>query len=79
MPKDKQLISWITETIQAFNHCKQSLADATLLVHPREGANLALTTDASDSAMGGSVRARRCNLETTWIFLTQILTLSEKV
>lgn len=37
---------------QAFDNCKDSLARATLLVHPDLSADLALTTDASDTAIG---------------------------
>lgn len=34
----------------AFDSCKQRLADATLLAHPRQNARLTLTTDPSDTA-----------------------------
>lgn len=32
--------------------CKTKLAEAAILTHPRVGAKLALTTDASDNAIG---------------------------
>ena len=49
--KERQLI-WSEEMDAAFNKIKRTLAEATLLVHPEEGARLALVTDASDLAIG---------------------------
>lgn len=40
------------ETLQAFQVCKDSLANAALLAHPDCTAKLALVTDASDRAIG---------------------------
>lgn len=40
------------DMLAAFKQCKDSLADATLLAHPDCQADLALVTDASNSAMG---------------------------
>jgi hypothetical protein len=37
---------------KAFEATKETLADATLLHHPVQGAPTALTTDASDTALG---------------------------
>jgi len=48
-------IEWTTELDLAFNHCKEKLAQATLLAHPILDAPLSLTTDASDTAMGAVV------------------------
>ena len=39
--------------VQAFNATKQALADATMLVHPQHDAPIALSADASDTAVGG--------------------------
>jgi len=50
--KDKRPIQWNTEAEEAFEKCKQQLADATLLAHPITNATLALKTDASSTAMG---------------------------
>lgn len=50
--RDKRPIAWTIETERAFEACKNSLADAVLLVHPRDNAPLLLTTDASDLACG---------------------------
>lgn len=49
---DKTPIQWTAEAIEAFNMCKTKLAEVTMLTHPRVGAKLALTTDASDNAIG---------------------------
>ncbi|GFN84906.1 Pol polyprotein [Plakobranchus ocellatus] len=37
----------------AFASCKEALAEATMLSHPKHGAHISLTTDASDQAVGG--------------------------
>nr|XP_012151021.1 PREDICTED: uncharacterized protein K02A2.6-like [Megachile rotundata] len=49
--RDKRF-EWTPEAVNAFNECKASLANATLLVHPTDNAPLILATDASDSAIG---------------------------
>lgn len=50
--KDKRLIECIKEFEAAFNQCKESLSRATMLAHPQPSAELTLTTDVSDTAMG---------------------------
>ncbi len=45
---DSTPINWTTETIDKFNSCKNSLAQAALLVHPAPNENLSLSTDASN-------------------------------
>lgn len=50
---DKTPIIWTPELIANFDECKNSLANATSLVHPKPGAPLALHVDASDYALGG--------------------------
>ena len=54
-PKD---LEWSSELDHAFNQAKQQLADATLLHHPVPGAITALTTDASDTAIGAVLEQR---------------------
>jgi transposase InsO family protein len=46
-------ILWTEELKRAFDTCKQTLANATLLVHPTSGAPLALYVDSSDFSVGG--------------------------
>ena len=47
---------WDAETIAAFETCKAELANAILLAQPIEGITLLLSTDASDTAIGASLK-----------------------
>lgn len=58
---DKRPIQWSTEAIEAFNTCKTEFANVTILTHPRANAVLALTTDASDYAIGAVLEQREEN------------------
>jgi len=58
---DKRPIQWTEETEEAFIRCKTELADVTLLTHPRSNAIIALTTDASDNAIGAVLEQRETN------------------
>ena len=49
---------WSDTCEKAFKDVKQALADATLLHHPKPGATIALTTDASNFAIGGVLEQR---------------------
>ena len=52
-PKNKQKdIHWTDETSQAFTTVKQSLMQATLLVHPKPDALTNIMSDTSDNAVG---------------------------
>ena len=55
--KPKTLV-WTPDMQKSFNATKESLAKATLLFHPRSDATLALTTDASNLAVGGVLEQR---------------------
>ena len=46
-------LQWTDARAEAFENTKEALASATMLVHPVEGAPLALTVDASLVAVGG--------------------------
>ena len=48
----KAVLSWSSDQLSAFEQAKCQLADAVLLVHPDPKAELYLTTDASDVAVG---------------------------
>lgn len=50
---DQRPITWTAEATAAFEKC--NLANATLLVHPKEGAYLFLTTDASNTAVSATL------------------------
>ena len=45
-------IQWTDEAIHAFDTIKETLTQATLLVHPKSDAPLSIATDASDVAVG---------------------------
>ena len=47
-----QAIEWTTERAEAFDATKAALCQAAMLAHPRPDAPVALTTDASDYAVG---------------------------
>nr|XP_057908117.1 uncharacterized protein LOC131104680 [Doryrhamphus excisus] len=51
-------LDWTSERVQAFQQAKSALADAALLAHPVAAAPVALTTDASDIAVGAVVEQR---------------------
>ena len=52
-PKSNFDLKWNEEAESAFSESKQILANATLLVHPDSMAQLNITCDASDVAVGG--------------------------
>ena len=56
-PKPR-ILKWSPELQTSFDAIKEALASAALLHHPRPGAQLALTTDASDIAIGGVLEQR---------------------
>ena len=51
-------LNWTPQCQESFDAIKEGLAKATLLFHPRPGAQLALTTDASNLAVGGVLEQR---------------------
>lgn len=50
--KGSSPVNWTPELLQSLEHCKKSLSDATMLVHPVLDAKLALVTDASTVSIG---------------------------
>ena len=52
-PKSNFDLKWDENAESAFSESKQILANATLLVHPDPMAQLNITCDASDVAVGG--------------------------
>ena len=53
-----RIVKWNTTLQTSFDAIKSALASATLLHHPRPGAQLAITTDASNVAIGGVLEQR---------------------
>lgn len=56
--KGKTPLQWTPEATEAFDKCKQSLAEATSLAHPRPDVPLAIVSDASDYAAGAALQQR---------------------
>jgi hypothetical protein len=50
--KGRAPVNWNPAAVTAFEECKDALARATLLAHPKPDAPLAIFTDASDFAIG---------------------------
>ena len=51
-------LTWTPLCQKSFDATKDALANASMLFHPRKGSQLALTTDASNSAVGGVLEQR---------------------
>ena len=51
-------LEWTADCQKSFDATKEALAKASMLFHPRINATLALTTDASNSAVGGVLEQR---------------------
>ena len=51
-------LTWTPECQKSFDETKAALANASMLYHPRIGGKLALTTDASNTAIGGVLEQR---------------------
>lgn len=58
---DKTPIEWTTQADKAFEKCRQSILEATTLVHPIIGAPLAIMTDASDCSLGAVLQQKEQN------------------
>lgn len=59
---DKTPIEWTTQAELAFEKCRQSILEATQLIHPLPGSPLALMTDASDYSLGAVLQQRINNV-----------------
>ena len=51
-------LAWTPDCQKSFDETKEALAQASMLFHPRKGSQLALTTDASNTAVGGVLEQR---------------------
>ena len=58
MVKTKNQLQWSKEMTNAFSEAKAALARTTMLRHPRPGAEIALSTDASGEAVGAVLQQR---------------------
>ncbi|XP_045764373.1 uncharacterized protein LOC123869707 [Maniola jurtina] len=57
--KGSQPVQMTPELLKAFEECKSSLSTATLLAHPDASTELAIVTDASDSAIGAVLQQKK--------------------
>lgn len=57
--KGSHSITMTTTMLDAFNKCKSCLAEATTLAHPDPEAELAIHTDASETAIGAVLQQRK--------------------
>ena len=60
---DKTPIEWDPAAEEAFERCRQSILEATELVHPLPGRALAIMTDASDFSLGAVLQQK---IDNTW-------------
>lgn len=56
--KGKEALEWNPEAEAAFHNSKETLAGATMLAHPKIGAELAIFSDASDFAIGAALQQK---------------------
>lgn len=56
--RDKTKIEWNQESIEAFEKCKNSLANASMLSYPLPQASLALFCDASNTGVGAVLQQK---------------------
>lgn len=52
---DRSIIAWDEEGLHSFEICKKDIIEASYLAHPHPEADINLTTDASDTAVGAVV------------------------
>ena len=78
LKKNSKVLSWTDSMEEAFTNVKSTLAQATLLVHPCPDAPIAITTDASDLAVGAVLQQHTNNQWVPLAFFSQKLKLSEK-
>lgn len=55
LPNPHKARQWDASVTEAFQTIKQIIADRTILYHPDPSATIAVTTDASDTAMGATL------------------------
>ena len=57
----QKILVWSEEMLKSFNITKEALANARMLHHPIKGAPTALTSDASDTALGAVLEQKTGN------------------
>ena len=71
-------IQWDDDRHAAFEAAKSALAEATLLHHPSAEAEITLTVDASDTAIGGQIEQKLGNRFVPIAFFSKKLSQAEK-
>lgn len=71
---DKRPVPWTSESIKAFDQCKQELTEATILAHPIPAAPLILTTDVSELAIGATLEQEDKGNKQPLMFFSKKLT-----
>lgn len=76
--KDKTPIEWTPEAQNAFLVCKDTIANAAMLAHPKVDAQLALMTDASDISIGACLNQISDGKTEPLAFFSRKLTSAER-
>ncbi|UYV65493.1 hypothetical protein LAZ67_3004513 [Cordylochernes scorpioides] len=76
--KDRSKIQWTDEARKQFEKCKQDLLNATLLSFPNSMPHLSLSTDASDSAVGGVIQQKENGIWKPVAFFSKNLNNAQK-
>ncbi|GBM94414.1 Retrovirus-related Pol polyprotein from transposon 297 [Araneus ventricosus] len=75
--RDKTTIDWSEAAVQAFQTCKNSIAQAALLAHPNSEAKLSLVVDASNTDIAGTLQQTHLKNTQPLAFFSRKLTLAE--
>ena len=73
-----QTIEWSSDCQSAFEEAKAALASTVLLHHPRPDAQTSITTDASDTAIGGQLEQKQHGRWVPIAFFSRKLSAAEK-
>lgn len=76
--KGKTPVNLTEEQLRAFEDCKTTLSEATLLSHPDSQADLSIFTDASDEAIGAVLQQRQGTVWAPLGFFSRKLSPSQK-
>lgn len=77
--KDKTKLEWTDQANNDFKQCKELIANAVLLSHPKPNAKLILHVDASDFAIGGALAQIVNNDAQPLAFFSRKLSPTEKI
>lgn len=76
--RDKSLLVWTDESTQAFESCKRTISEATLLAHPKVDARYSLLVDASDIAVGAVLQQTVSDVAQPLAFFSRKLNAAER-